>query len=356
MTEDKKNHLDSPFKLETEYIHDREGYNSMQYRFCGKSGLKLPLITLGLWQNFGNEVSFNSSRRMILNAFDMGITHFDLGNNYGNPPGSSEETFGRILSGDLKKYRDEILISTKAGYDMWPGPYGQGGSRKYLISSVDQSLKRLGIDYLDIFYSHHLDPKTPLEETMGALEQIVRQGKALYVGISSYGKEETIKAHNLLSELGISCTIHQSSYSLFNRWIEKNEFLVKLKELGIGCITFAPLEQGLLSGKYLKSVPLDSRMRKGGSSLKKEVLVKTRKSLDYLNKIAKKRGQSLSQMAISWTLRNSTVVSTIIGTRTLNQLGENVGSLQNLTFSKEELTEINKYAKDEEITLWPPNC
>lgn len=356
MDEDEETYLGKPSKKNITYLPSSERYNQMSYRRCGKSGLKLPSITLGLWQNFGDEVPFNSSRELVIGAFDLGITHFDLGNNYGNPPGSSEEVLGKILKKDLKNHRDEVVVSTKAGYDMWLGPYGEWGSKKHLIASLDQSLKRLGVDYVDIFYSHRFDPETPLEESMGALAQIVNQGKALYVGISSYGVEETRRSQDILSNLGVPCTIHQPSYSLLNRWIEE-DLLETLDKLGMGCITFTVLEQGLLSGKYLNGIPDGTRMSKKGSLLKPEVFTsEIKNSLINLDEIAQSRNQSLAQMAFSWVLKDSRITSTIMGVRSLDQLKENVKALDNLEFTGEELNKINHYAKDSGITLWPPNC
>ncbi len=360
MEKDKEAYLGTPSKLDTTYKPKPDRYGSMIYRRCGKSGLKLPVITLGLWQNFGDEASYSNARKILLRAFDMGITHFDLANNYGNPPGSAERTLGRILREDLGKYRDELVISTKAGFDMWPGPYGEWGSKKYLVASLDQSLKRLGIDYVDIFYSHRFDPQTPLSETMGALDQIVKGGKALYTGISSYGAKETLEASRILSQRGTPLTINQSSYSLFNRWIEKQSLLDALGSVGAGCITFTALEQGLLSNKYINgadAVPQDSRMANPASLLKKKILSKEMvKSLNGLNEIAESRGQTLSQMAISWVLRNPAITSTVVGVKTVEQLEENVAAIQRLDFTKKELDAIDVYAKDEGITLWPPNC
>ncbi len=329
----------------------------MSYRRCGRSGLQLPLLTLGLWQNFGDEVSYSSARALLTAAFDAGITHFDLANNYGNPPGSAERTLGRVLREELASYRDQLVISTKAGYDMWPGPYGEWGSRKYLVASLDQSLKRLGLEYVDIFYSHRFDPQTPLEETMAALDLAQRQGKALYVGISSYGAAETQKAAQLLADMGSRCLIHQPSYSLFNRWIETTGLLETLDQLGIGCLPFTALEQGLLTGKYLKGVPENSRIAQPGSLLTRRVLTaEILAALRGLEGIAARRGQTLSQMALAWVLRRPAVCSTIVGVRTIEQLKENLGAIQNLGFTPEELEEIDGFAKDGDITLWPPNC
>lgn len=357
MKKDESTYLGRPSQIELTYGADPGRHGKMLYRRCGSSGLLFPVLTLGLWQNFGEEVSYSSAKALILHAFNAGITHFDLANNYGNPPGSAEKTLGRILLEELRPYRDQIIVSTKAGYDMWPGPYGEGGSKKYLIASLDQSLRRLGLDYVDIFYSHRLDPATPLEETIEALDQILRQGKALYVGVSSYGPAETRQACTLLKTFGKHLLIHQSSYSLFNRWIESEGLLDLLSEERIGCITFTALEQGLLSGKYLREVPCGSRIAKPGSLLTKEVLKpEILESIQALANIADGRGQTLAQMALAWALRKSIVCSTIVGVRTIEQLDENLGALNNLTFSKEEEEDIDRWAKDWGITLWPSNC
>jgi L-glyceraldehyde 3-phosphate reductase len=357
MEKDKDAYLGTPSRLNTAYKADESRYDKMKYLNAGRSGLKLPLITLGLWQNFGDEAPYSSARKMLLHAFDKGITHFDLANNYGNPPGSAEKTLGRILSEDLGKHRDELIISTKAGYDMWPGPYGEWGSKKYLVASLDQSLKRMGLEYVDIFYSHRFDPSTPLDETMAALEHAVKQGKALYVGVSSYGVKETKSAHDELAKRNIPLTLHQPSYSFFNRWIEKDGLLDLLGKIGTGCITFSALEQGLLSGKYLHGIPESSRMASPGSLLKKGVLTQDiLQSIAGLSKIASRRGQTLSQMSLAWTLQQQQVASTIIGVRNIEQLDENIAATNNLSFSKEELNEIDIYAKDMGITLWPANC
>ena len=327
-------------------------YDSMPYRKCGHSGLKLPAITLGLWQNFGGEDVFETGRAILRHAFDNGITHFDLANNYGPPYGSAEENFGKVLATDFKDHRDELIISSKAGWDMWPGPYGGiGSSKKYLIASCDQSLKRLGVDYVDIFYSHRVDPDTPLEETMGALTQIHRQGKALYIGISSYSPELTRKAAELLSRENVPLFIHQPSYSMLNRWIE-DELLDTLEDLGTGCIGFSPLAQGLLTEKYLGGVPDDARAAKGESFGKDMLTDANIERIRELNKIAKRRGQSLAQMAIAWVLRDPRVTSALIGARTVDQLADSLSSLETLEFSDEELKEIDKYAKDGDINIW----
>jgi L-glyceraldehyde 3-phosphate reductase len=333
------------------YVAAFDRYQAMQYRRTGRSGLILPAISLGLWQNFGGERPFETSRAVVLKAFDLGITHFDLANNYGPPYGSAEETFGNLLRKDLRPYRDELVISTKAGYDMWSGPYGEWGSRKYLLASLDQSLGRMGLDYVDIFYSHRFDPETPLEETMSALVTAVQQGKALYVGISSYSAERTREAAALLRKTGVPLLIHQPSYSMLNRWIEGG-LLETLEELGVGCIVFSPLAQGLLTDRYLGGVPDDSRAANPGSldrtMLSKENLAKVR----ALDEIAQRRGQSLAQMAIAWVLRDSRVTSALIGASSLSQLEVNVAALSNLAFSSEELTEIDRHATESGINIW----
>jgi L-glyceraldehyde 3-phosphate reductase len=326
-------------------------YANMPYRRCGRSGLKLPTISLGLWQNFGGVAPIERQREVIRRAFDLGITHFDLANNYGPPPGSAEESFGRILATDLAGHRDELIISTKAGYEMWPGPYGEWGSRKYLLASLDQSLKRMGLEYVDIFYSHRFDPETPLEETMGALDSAVRQGKALYAGISSYSAHRTREASAILRRLGTPVLIHQPSYSMLNRWIEP-DLLGVLKEELIGCIVFSPLAQGLLTDRYLTGVPDGSRASHTGSMspdmLTEENLVKVR----ALNEIAKRRGQSLAQMAIAWALRSPVVTSALVGASSVAQLEQNVAALNKLEFSPGDLKEIDRYATDSGINLW----
>lgn len=314
----------------------------MKYNRCGKSGLLLPAISLGLWHNFAGVDTHENSRAMICRAFDLGITHFDLANNYGPPPGSAEETFGRILRTDLAAYRDELIISSKAGYTMWPGPYGEWGSKKYLVASLDQSLKRMGIEYVDIFYSHRPDLVTPLEETMGALEQIVRQGKALYVGISNYNPQMTDEAATILKQLGIRCLIHQPSYSMFNRWVEDG-LLDVLEQQGMGCIAFCPLAQGLLTNRYLHGIPADSRAGRPTGYLRPEGVTKEKlKKVNALQKIAKKRGQSISQMALAWTLRDDRVTSALIGASKVEQIEQNVAALKKLNFTKEELAAIDK--------------
>jgi L-glyceraldehyde 3-phosphate reductase len=328
-------------------------YERMQYRRCGRSGLELPAISLGLWQNFGGDRPSEESRAIVRRAFDLGVTHFDLANNYGPPYGSAEENFGRILRKELAGYRDELVISTKAGYDMWPGPYGDRGSRKYLLASLDQSLRRMNLEYVDIFYSHRFDADTPLEETMGALDSAVRQGKALYAGISSYSAEKTWHAAEIMRGLGTPILIHQPSYSMLNRWIETEGLLDALGELGIGCIGFSPLAQGMLSGRYLAGkVPKGSRAsRKGSFSLdllNDETLGKIR----ALNEIAEARGQTLAQMALAWTLRDSRVTSTLVGASSVAQLEENLAALDSLPFTDDELAEIDKHASDSGINLW----
>jgi len=326
-------------------------YERMPYRRTGRSGLLLPAISLGLWWNFGHDRPFETSRAIVRRAFDLGITHFDLANNYGPPYGSAEENFGRIVRDDLRPYRDELLISTKAGYDMWPGPYGEWGSRKYLLASLDQSLARLGLEYVDIFYSHRFDPETPLEETMGALDTAVRQGKALYAGISSYSAAKTREAAAILHDLGTPLLIHQPSYSMLNRWIEP-ELLDALGELGAGCITFSPLAQGMLTDRYLNGIPEGARATRPYSLspdlLSDESLAKIR----ALNELAAGRGQTLAQMALAWTLRDPRVTSTLVGASSVEQLEDNVGAIENLAFSDDELAEIDRHATDSGINLW----
>lgn len=321
--------------------HAREArYDSMEFRRCGKSGIMLPMISLGLWHNFGHNADFKNARKILRQAFDFGITHFDLANNYGPPYGSAEETFGRIMQKDFLSYRDELIISTKAGWDMWPGPYGNHGSRKYLIASLDQSLKRMGLDYVDVFYHHRPDPETPLEETMGALDQIVRQGKALYVGISQYNAEDTAKAYKILKDLGTPLFIHQPRYSMFDRWVEGG-LLDVLGEKGIGSIAFSPLEQGILTDKYLKGIPEDSRIAKDGRYLKKDqVSEEVIRKVRGLNEIALSRSQSLAQMAIAWLLKDSRITTVLVGVSKPEQLAENVEAVKNLSFSSEEFKKI----------------
>jgi len=333
------------------YVAAQNRYDEMTYRRCGRSGVKLPLISLGLWHNFGDDRPLDTQRAILRAAFDRGITHFDLANNYGPPYGSAEMNFGQAVRADLKPYRDELFISTKAGWDMWPGPYGEFGSRKYLLASLDQSLARMGLDYVDVFYSHRFDPDTPLEETMGALDAAVRQGKALYAGISSYSAERTADAAQILRDLGTPLLIHQPSYSMLNRWIERG-LLETLEEEGIGCIAFSPLAQGMLTGKYLDGVPADSRMAEG-SSLSRDWLTEQNVThIRALNDIAKRRGQSLAQMALAWCLRDPRVTSVLIGASSVVQLDENLGALRTLGFDEEELAEIDKHAVDGGIDLW----
>ena len=321
-------------------------YESMKYNRSGRSGLLLPAVSLGLWHNFGGVDTYENGQAMLKRAFDLGITHFDLANNYGPPPGSAEEMFGRILKTDFAPYRDEMIISSKAGYTMWPGPYGDWGSRKYLISSLDQSLKRMGLDYVDIFYSHRPDPNTPLEETMGALDSIVRQGKALYVGISNYGAEQASEAIKILNQLGTPLLIHQPKYSMFNRWIEDGLQDV-LQENGVGSIAFSPLAQGLLTNKYLKGIPADSRAASSTGFLREEhVTSEVLNRVQKLNEIATERGQSLSQMALAWVLRGEKVTSVLIGASRVSQIEENVAALNNLDFSEEELARIEDILND----------
>jgi L-glyceraldehyde 3-phosphate reductase len=334
-----------------DYLPAADRYTTMPYRRCGRSGLKLPAIALGLWQNFGGDRPLEANRQIIRRAFDVGITHFDLGNNYGPPYGSAEETFGRIFATDLAAHRDELVISTKAGYDMWPGPYGDWGSRKYLLASLDQSLRRMGIEYVDIFYSHRFDPETRLEETMGALDTAVRQGKALYVGISSYSGRRTREAAGILRGLGTPLLIHQPSYSLLNRWIEE-DLLEVLAAEGAGCIVFSPLAQGLLTDKYLDGIPAGSRAARPGSLSAKMLTTGTLAKVRALNEIATRRGQALAQMALAWTLRDSRVTSALIGASSVGQLEQNVSALHTLDFSSDELAEIDRYATDSGINLW----
>ncbi len=326
-------------------------YRQMVYRRCGHSGLRLPAMSLGLWQNFGHDRPLETQRATIRRAFDLGIAHFDLANNYGPPYGSAEENFGRIFAADLAKHRDELVISTKAGYDMWPGPYGEWGSRKYLLASLDQSLRRMGLEYVDIFYSHRFDPETPLEETMGALDTAVRQGKALYVGVSSYSAQRTREAAAILRRIGTPLLIHQPSFSMLNRWIEK-DLLDVLGQEGIGCIVFSPLAQGLLTDRYISGVPVGSRASRPGSfsteMLTEDNLIKVR----ALNQVAGRRGQTLAQMALAWTLRDPRVTSTLVGASSVAQLEQNVAALDNLDFSAEELAEIDRYATEGGINLW----
>ncbi len=323
------------------YNASENRYDRMQYRRCGRSGIKLPLISLGLWHNFGNQDNFENGRDILRSAFDHGITHFDLANNYGPPYGSAEENFGRIFKEDFKPYRDELIISSKAGWDMWPGPYGNFGSRKYLIASIDQSLQRMGLDYVDIFYHHRPDPETPLEETMGALDQIVRSGKALYVGISQYKAEETARAAELLKAMGTPFLIHQPRYNMMDRWVEENKLLDTLEKVGVGSIVFSPLEQGILTGKYLNGIPKDSRAATPGTYLNEDQITpKVVEQVKKLNEIAENRNQSLAQMAIAWLLKDQRVTSVLVGASKVEQLKNNVEALQNLDFNDEELNDI----------------
>ncbi|TPG43452.1 L-glyceraldehyde 3-phosphate reductase [Sphingomonas koreensis] len=335
------------------YAPDPDRYDDrMRYRRCGRSGLKLPAISLGLWQNFGGADVFETGRAMLRRAFDRGVTHFDLANNYGPPYGSAEETFGRVMATDFARHRDELVISTKAGWDMWPGPYGDvGGSRKYLIASCDQSLKRMGLDYVDIFYSHRVDADMPLEETMGALATLHQQGKALYVGISSYSPELTRKAAAILADHKVPLLIHQPSYSMLNRWIEDG-LLDTLEELGVGCIAFSPLAQGMLTNKYLNGVPADARAAKQDSLSTDLLSPDNIERIRQLSKIAERRGQSLAQMAIAWVLRDQRVTSALIGARTVEQLDDSLNAVKNLDFSPDERADIDRYATDGEIDLW----
>ncbi len=327
------------------YISKDSRYDTMPYNHCGRWGLKLPAVSLGLWHNFGGIDMLENARAMLHHAFDIGITHFDLANNYGPPPGSAEENFGKILKQDFSRYRDELVISTKAGYLMWPGPYGEWGSRKYLLSSLDQSLKRMGLEYVDIFYSHRPDPDTPLEETMMALDQAVRSGKVLYAGLSNYPAEMTKKASGILKELGTPCLIHQPRYSMFQRWVEE-QLLDVLKEEGIGCIPFSPLAQGLLTNRYLNGIPFGSRATRE-VFLKKVDVEAVHEKVTALNKIAQHRGQSLAQMALAWVLRDERITSVLIGASSVQQIDDNVNMLRNKEFSEEELSKIEKILNQE---------
>jgi len=333
------------------FVAQESRYDSMVYNRCGRSGLLLPAISLGLWWNFGHVRPLETSRAIVRRAFDLGITHFDLANNYGPPYGSAEENFGTLLRADLARYRDELVISTKAGYDMWPGPYGEWGSRKYLLASLDQSLRRMGLEYVDIFYSHRFDPETPLAETMGALASAVQQGKALYAGISSYSAPRTQEAAAILRELGVPLLIHQPSYSLLNRWIEP-ELLDTLEAEGVGCIAFSPLAQGLLTDKYLQGIPEGSRASRAESLSPEQVNEQTLAKIRGLTEIAARRGQSLAQMAIAWVLRDRRMTSTVVGASSVEQLETNVAALQNLEFSVDELGEIDRFATESDINIW----
>ena len=334
------------------YLAAEDRYERMVYRRCGKSGLQLPAISLGLWHNFGHDLPHQTKRDICLTAFDHGITHFDLANNYGPPPGSAEHAFGSILAEDLAPYRDELIISSKAGYLMWPGPYGEWGSRKYLVASCDQSLKRMGLDYVDIFYSHRYDPETPLEETMGALDYIVRSGRALYAGISSYNAERTREAVAILKDLGTPCVIHQPSYNMLNRWVERDGLKETLQELGVGSIAFTPLAQGMLTKKYLGGIPEDSRAAQD-KSLKPAMLSdRAIENIRKLNDIAEGRGQTLAQMAIAWVLREGGITTALIGASRPSQVIDCVGAIDNLEFTADELALIDEYADEEQINLW----
>jgi len=333
------------------YVADQDRYDGREFRPVGRSGLKLPPISLGLWQNFGGVDVFETGRAVVRRAFDRGVTHFDLANNYGPPYGSAEETFGLILDKDFRSYRDEMIISSKAGWDMWPGPYGIGGSRKYLIASLDQSLKRMGLDYVDIFYSHRPTPDVPLEETMGALAHIVRQGKALYVGISSYGPERTREAARVLKAEGVPLLIHQPSYSMVNRWVE-DALLDTLADLGVGCIAFSALAQGLLTNKYLNGVPADARAAKEGSFKSVILSAENLDRVRALDGFARNRGQSLAQMAIAWVLRDPRVTSALIGAHSVAQLDDSLKALDNLAFTVEELAAIDQHATEGGVDLW----
>jgi L-glyceraldehyde 3-phosphate reductase len=333
------------------YVAAEDRYTKHPYRRCGRSGIQLPAISLGLWQNFGDGNPLETQRAVLRRAFDLGVTHFDLANNYGPPYGSAEINFGQIMREDFRPYRDQLIISTKAGYDMWPGPYGEWGSRKYLLASLDQSLHRMGLEYVDIFYSHRFDPDTPLEETMGALDTAVKQGKALYAGISSYSAERTRDAAQILRSLGTPVLIHQPSYSLLNRWIEGG-LLDVLEEEGIGCIAFSPLAQGMLTSKYLDGIPDDSRASRNASLSQDQITEQTLEHIRALHEIAAARGQSLAQMAISWVLRDQRVTSALIGARNVAQLEENLDAAGKTTFTAEELAAIDKHAVDAGINIW----
>jgi L-glyceraldehyde 3-phosphate reductase len=337
--------------MQMSYVPNEKRYNDAEFRRCGRSGIVLPPISLGLWQNFGGVNVFETGRAVIRRAFDRGVTHFDLANNYGPPYGSSEENFGEILRRDFCGLRNELLISTKAGWDMWPGPYGLGGSRKYMLASLDESLERMGLEYVDIFYSHRPTTDVPLEETMGALAQAVRQGKALYVGISSYSPERTREAAKILRSEGVPLLIHQPSYSMLNRWVEK-ELLGTLDELGVGCIAFSPLAQGLLTNKYLNGAPANSRVNDGLWFPKEFLSEENLKRVRALNEIAQERGQSLAQMAIAWVLHDRRVTSALIGARNVEQLDNSLDALKGLQFTDVELTEIDRYAQEGAIDLW----
>ena len=335
-----------------DYVPAANRYESMAYRRCGRSGLLLPPISLGLWHNFGHDRPFATQQAICRRAFDLGVTHFDLANNYGPPYGAAEENFGRMLATDFAPYRDELVISTKAGYDMWPGPYGEWGSRKYLLASLDQSLQRMGVDYVDIFYSHRLDPDTPLEETMSALATAVAQGKALYAGISSYSSARTAEAAELLADEGVRLLIHQPSYSMFNRWIEDDHLLDTLDGVGAGCIAFSPLAQGLLTDRYLDGIPADSRVATGGAMDRSMITDERLAQVRALASVAEARGQSLAQMALAWALRDPRMTSLVIGVSRVAQLEDNLAALDDLSFSDDELAAIDQHATDAGINLW----
>jgi L-glyceraldehyde 3-phosphate reductase len=337
--------------LGVSYQASDDRYESLPYRRTGRSGLQLPAVSLGLWQNFGDTTPLDGQRAILRRAFDLGVTHFDLANNYGPAAGSAESNFGRILAQDFRPHRDELIISTKAGYDMWPGPYGSRGSRKYLLSSLDQSLERMGLDYVDIFYSHRADPDTPLEETMGALHTAVTSGRALYAGISSYSPERTRRAAQILADLGTPLLIHQPSYSMFNRWIEDG-LLDTLGELGVGCIAFSPLAQGLLTNRYLGGIPSDARAARGGSMQQSMINEESLARVTALNEIAAKRGQSLAQLALSWALRDERVTSVLIGASSVGQLEDNLAATRTLDFDAAELSAIDEHARDADINIW----
>jgi L-glyceraldehyde 3-phosphate reductase len=334
------------------YLPAADRYDSMTYRRCGTSGLELPALSLGLWHNFGDDRPFATQQAICRRAFDLGVTHFDLANNYGPPYGAAEENFGRLLATDFAPHRDELVVSTKAGYDMWPGPYGDRGSRKYLLASLDQSLQRMGLDYVDIFYSHRFDPRTRLEETMSALETAVAQGKALYVGISSYSSDRTREAARILAEGRVPLLIHQPSYSMFNRWIEDDGLLDTLAEIGAGCIAFSPLAQGLLTDRYLDGIPSDSRVATGGAMSRDMITDDRLAKVRALAGVAEARGQSLAQTALAWALRDPRMTSLVIGASSVRQLEENVAALDNLGFDDDELAEIDRHATDADINLW----
>jgi L-glyceraldehyde 3-phosphate reductase len=333
------------------YVAAPDRYDGIPYRRCGRSGLQLPALSVGLWQNFGGDTPLEHSREILRRAFDRGVTHFDLANNYGPPYGSAEETFGKIMRDDFRPYRNELIISTKAGWDMWPGPYGDGSSRKYLLASLDDSLRRLGLEYVDIFYSHRFHAETPIDETMGALDTAVRQGKALYAGISSYNARQTTEAAQILRELGTPLLIHQPSYSMLNRWIEP-DLLDTLEREGVGCIVFSPLAQGMLSDKYLNGIPEGSRASRDGSLSPRLLTDEALEKIRALNEIAQRRGQSLAQLALAWTLRDPRVTSTLVGVSSVEQLDANLAALENLDLGEDELDEIDRYATESGINLW----